>query len=161
MTFPVSSGPVGIRIIGGRADFGFMTSSSALPTRVKARMTRTTQTAGGAMYHQAPSPGAPEPPGRISSWPQDGWNGSPRPMNARVVSVKIAAAKVRTVLATMRLVTFGRMCRRMMWPGPLPMTLARSTNIRSLTDSVWARMIRAVLAQLVMPMTTTITISVA
>ena len=49
----------------------------------------------------------------------------------------------------------------MMCPGPLPMTRARSTNIRSLTDSVWDRMIRAVLAQLVRPMTTTITIRVA
>jgi hypothetical protein len=35
------------------------------------------------------------------------------------------------------------------------MTRARSTNARSFTDSVWDRMMRAVDAQLVMPMTTT------
>ena len=75
--------------------------------------------------------------------------------------MKTAPAKMRTALATMRLMTFGRMCRRMMWPVPLPMTRARSTNIRSLSDSVCDRMIRAVDAQLVMPMTMTITISVA
>ena len=37
----------------------------------------------------------------------------------------------------------------MMWAPPLPMTRARSTNIRSFTDSVCDRMIRAVDAQLV------------
>ena len=47
------------------------------------------------------------------------------------------------------------MCRR-----PAPMTRARSTNARSLSDSVWERMIRAVDAQLVIPMTMTITKSV-
>ncbi len=49
----------------------------------------------------------------------------------------------------------------MMWPEPLPITRARSTNMRSLTESVCDRMIRAVDAQLVIPMTTTMTISVA
>ena len=83
-------------------------SSSALPTSVKARITRTTQTAGGAMYHHAPSPGAPAVWAELRIWPHDGWNGSPRPMNARVVSVKTAPAKIRTVLATMRFTTFGQ-----------------------------------------------------
>ena len=41
------------------------------------------------------------------------------------------------------------------------MTRARSTNIRSRIDSVCERMIRAVVAQDVMPMTMTMTISVA
>ena len=41
------------------------------------------------------------------------------------------------------------------------MTRARSTYIRSFTESVWLRMIRAVAAQLVRPMTMTMTISVA
>ena len=54
--------------------------------------------------------------------------------------------------------TLGRMWRRMMWPPPAPMTRARSTNARSLSDSVCARMIRAVDDQLVMPMTMTIVI---
>ena len=54
------------------------------------------------MYHHAPSPGAPDAWAALRSWPHDGANGSPRPMNASVVSVKIAAAKVRTVLATMQ-----------------------------------------------------------
>ena len=45
----------------------------------------------------------------------------------------------------------------MMWPPPAPITRARSTNIRSLTDRVCDRMIRAVDAQLVMPMTMTMT----
>ena len=49
----------------------------------------------------------------------------------------------------------------MMWRVPLPMTRARSTNIRSFTDSVCDRMIRAVDAQLVTPMTMTMTTSVA
>ena len=40
------------------------------------------------------------------------------------------------------------------------MTRARSTNIRSLSDSTWLRMTRAVVAQLVRPITTTMTISV-
>ena len=39
----------------------------------------------------------------------------------------------------------------MMWPGPAPMTRARSTNARSFSDSVCERMMRAVDAQLVMP----------
>ena len=41
------------------------------------------------------------------------------------------------------------------------MTRARSTNMRILTESTWERMTRAVVAQLVSPMTTTITIIVA
>ena len=90
-------------------------------------------------------------------WPHDGWNGSPRPTNDSVVSVRIAPAKVRTALATMRFITFGRMCRRMMWPADAPMTRARSTNARSRSDSVCERMIRAVDDQLVIPITTTIT----
>ena len=48
----------------------------------------------------------------------------------------------------------------MIQPGPAPMTRARSTNARSRSDSVWLRMIRAVAAQDVIPMTTTITTSV-
>ena len=40
------------------------------------------------------------------------------------------------------------------------MTRARSTNIRSLSDSTWLRMTRAVVAQLVRPITMTITSSV-
>ena len=48
----------------------------------------------------------------------------------------------------------------MMWPPPAPITRARSTNERSLTDRTWLRMTRAVDAQLVMPMTMTMTISV-
>ena len=47
----------------------------------------------------------------------------------------------------------GRMWRRMMWPRRRPMTRARSTNARSLSDSVWLRMIRAVDDQLVIPIT--------
>jgi len=124
-------------------------------------MTTTTQTAGGAMYHQAPRPGAPDPWAALRSWPQDGANGSPRPMKESVVSVKIAPANVRTVFATIRLTTLGRMWRRMMWIPLPPMTRARSTNIRSFTESACERMIRAVEAQLVTPMTTTITKRVA
>ena len=41
------------------------------------------------------------------------------------------------------------------------MTRARSTNIRSLKDSTWLRITRAVVAQLVRPMTMTITSRVA
>ena len=40
------------------------------------------------------------------------------------------------------------------------MTRARSTNIRSLSDSTWLRITRAVVAQLVRPMTITMTSSV-
>ena len=57
----------------------------------------------------------------------------------------------------MRPVTFGRMWTRIIRHGPEPMTRARSTNARSFTDSVCDRMIRAVVAQLVMPMTMTMT----
>ena len=57
----------------------------------------------------------------------------------------------------MRPVTLGRMWTRIMCHGPAPMTRARSTNARSFTDSVCDRMIRAVVAQLVMPMTMTMT----
>jgi hypothetical protein len=127
---------------------------------VKANTTRTMQIPGGAKYHHAPSPGAPTDRAASSSWPQDGWNGSPRPTNDSVVSVSTAPANVRIAFATMRFTTFGRMCRRMMWPLPPPTTRARSTNARSFSDSVWERMIRAVDDQLVMPMTTTMTISV-
>ena len=76
------------------ADFGLRMSSRAFPTSVNARTTSTTQTAGGAMYHHAPRPGAPVLCAESSSWPHDGENGSPRPMNDRLVSVKTAAAKV-------------------------------------------------------------------
>ena len=48
----------------------------------------------------------------------------------------------------------------MMWPPPAPMTRARSTNARSLSDRTWLRTTRAVDAQLVRPMTTTMTMSV-
>ena len=72
-------------------------------------MTTTTQTAGGTMYHQAPSPGAPASWAALRSCPHDGWKGSPRPMKESVVSVKIAPANVRTAFATIRLTTFGRM----------------------------------------------------
>ena len=148
-------------VIAATCDLGLRMSSRALPTRVKERTTRTTQTAGGAMYHHAPRPGAPASCAESRIWPHDGANGSPRPMNDRLVSMKTAAAKVMTAWATIRLTTFGKMCRRMMWPEPLPMTRARSTNMRSRIESVCERMIRAVVAHDVMPMTTTMTSSVA
>ena len=71
--------------------------------------------------------------------------------------MKTAAANVMTAWATIRFTTFGKMCRRMMCPRPLPMTRARSTNIRSRIESVCDRMIRAVVAHDVMPMTMTMT----
>ena len=113
------------------------------------------------MYHHAPRPGAPVLCAESSIWPHDGENGSPSPMNDRLVSMKTAAAKVMTAWATIRFTTFGKMCRRMMWPCPAPMTRARSTNMRERIDSVCDRMIRAVVAQDVMPMTMTMTTSVA
>ena len=73
--------------------------------------------AGGTMYHHAPRLGAPGASAELRIWPHDGWNGSPRPTNASVVSVRIAPAKTSTALATIRLMTLGRMWRRMMWPG--------------------------------------------
>ncbi len=112
---------------------------------------------GGARYHQAPSPGAPASWAELRISPHDGANGSPRPMNDSVVSVRTAPAKTRTVLATMRSVTFGRTCRNIIWRELEPMTRARSTNARSLSDSVCERMIRAVDDQLVSPMTMTMT----
>ncbi len=78
-------------------------------------------------------------------------------MNASVVSVNTAAANVSTDWATIRFTTLGRMWRRMIRPLPDPMTRARSTNIRSLSDSTWLRITRAVVAQLVRPITMTIT----
>ena len=70
---------------------------------------------GGTKYHHAPRPGAPTDRADSRSWPHDGWNGSPSPTNDSVVSVRIAPANVSTALATIRFMTFGRMCRRMMW----------------------------------------------
>ena len=72
------------------------------------------------MYHQAPRPGAPADWAALRIWPHDGANGSPRPMNASVVSVNTASANVSTAWATIRFTTLGRMWRRMMWPGPGP-----------------------------------------
>ena len=113
------------------------------------------------MYHHAPRPGAPADWALLRIWPHDGAVGSPRPMNASVVSVNTAVANVSTAWATMRFTTLGRMWRRMIQPPPDPMTRARSTNIRSLSDRTWLRTTRAVVAQLVRPMTITITSSVA
>ena len=100
------------------------------------------------MYHHAPRPGAPAVWALLRIWPHDGADGSPRPMNESLVSVNTAVANVSTAWATMRFTTLGRMCRRMIRPEPQPMTRARSTNIRSLSDSTWQRMTRAVVAQL-------------
>ncbi len=105
------------------------------------------------MYHHAPRPGAPADCALLRIWPHEGAVGSPSPMNASVVSVNTAVANVNTDWATMRFTTLGRMWRRMIRPEPDPMTRARSTNIRSLSDSTWLRMTRAVVAQLVRPMT--------
>ena len=66
------------------------------------------QTPGGAMYHHAPRPGRAGVLGRFRIWPHDGANGSPRPMNARVVSVRTAPAKMSTALATMRFIDVGQ-----------------------------------------------------
>ena len=52
------------------------------------------QTPGGTKYHHAPRPGAPTAWAALRSWPHDGWNGSPRPMNDSVVSVRTAPAKI-------------------------------------------------------------------
>src|SRR6185369_13841933 len=92
-------------------DLGFRRSSRAFPTSVKHRTTSTTQAAGGAITHHAPRPGAPDSWALLRIWPHDGWNGSPRPMNESVVSVRTAEANVSTALATIRFTTFGRM-----WP---------------------------------------------
>ena len=81
-------------------------------------------------------------------------------MKASVVSVRMAPAKMSTALATMRPITLGRMCTRIVCQPLAPMTRARSMNARSFTDSVCERMMRAVVAQLVMPMTMTMTMSV-
>ena len=135
-------------------------SSSALPTSVKASTTRTTQVAGGAMYHHAPRPGAPAAWAALRSWPHDGANGSPRPMNASVVSVRIAPAKIEHGVGDDEVRSRWAGCAAHDVRAAAPMTRARSTNIRSFTDSVCDRMIRAVDAQLVMPMTMTMTTSV-
>src|SRR6266536_1153154 len=58
-------------------DFGLSRSSNALPTSVNDSTTRTTDTAGGAMYHHAPRPGAPDVCAELRISPHDGWNGSP------------------------------------------------------------------------------------
>ena len=42
------------RVIAAPCSRGLRTSSSACPTRVNARTTRTTQTPGGMTYHQQP-----------------------------------------------------------------------------------------------------------
>ena len=112
--------PIGstVSVIGGVSIFGLRTSSSALPTSVNASTTSTTAAAGGAMYHQAPRPVAPADCALLRSWPQDGAVGSPRPMNASVVSVNTAVANVSTDWATIRFTTLGRMWRRMIRPCP-------------------------------------------
>src|SRR4029077_17513416 len=130
---------------------GFRTSSRAEPTRVKARTTKTMHTDGGTTYHHAPRPRAPADSAALRTWPHDGANGSPRPMNERVVSVRIEPPNTSTVLATIRFMTLGRMCRHMMCPGPEPITRARPTKASSFTERACDRMIRAVDAQLVTP----------
>ena len=53
---------------------------------------------GAAMYHHAPRPGAPEEFAASRISPHEGWNGSPRPMNERPVSVRTAPENVSYIV---------------------------------------------------------------
>ena len=79
--------------------------------RVNASTTRTTHTPGGTMNHHAPVVIAPTPKASSSIEPQDTRVGSPRPRKLSVVSVRIATATVRVVLAKTIGITFGRIWR--------------------------------------------------
>ena len=98
--------------------FGLRISSRALPTRVKARTTRTTQAPGGAMYHHAPRPGAPAswaavedlaPRRRERVAQPDEREGRLGEDRAGEDEDRVGDDEVRS--------RSGRMCRRMMWRG--------------------------------------------
>ena len=78
------------------------------------------------MYHQAPVVIAPTSKARSSIVPQETRVGSPRPRKLSVVSVRMAAATVRVVLAKTIGVTLGRACRVTCCQRPAPSTRARS-----------------------------------
>ena len=78
---------------------------------VNAKTTSTMQAPAGTKYHHAPRLGAPTSRRDSRIWPHDGWNGSPRPTNDSVVSVRTAPANISTAFATIRFTTFGRMWR--------------------------------------------------
>ncbi len=132
---------------------GLRMSSSAVPSRVVASTTNTIARPGGKNAHHAPADTAPRLNAKFSIFPQLMTVGSPRPMNARVDSDRIARLTTRTALAIISGRTSGTMCRRMMWLSDAPMARARDTNFRSRTVSDWDRTRRAVVVQPRMPMT--------
>ena len=83
-------GPIGADAAGIFADAATAARDVLGAITLAELIEREQRDAGGAMYHQAPSPGAPELWAESRSWPHDGANGSPSPMNARLVSTKTA-----------------------------------------------------------------------
>ena len=88
-----------------------------------------------------------------ASCPRTACVGSPRPRNDSVDSDRIEMAMISTVLAKISGSTLGRICLRRTHGVRAPSARDRSTNVRSLVDSTWLRMIRDVPAQPVIPMT--------
>src|SRR3712207_9075673 len=82
---------------------------------VKPSTTSTMHSPGGTRYHQAPREMAPSAKADSRMLPQEILKGSPRPRKERVVSVRMATATTRMVLAKIRGKTLGRMWRGVIW----------------------------------------------
>src|SRR3712207_8433850 len=87
---------------------------------VKPSTTSTMHSPGGTRYHQAPREMAPSAKADSRMLPHETLKGSPSPRKESVVSVRIATATTRMVLAKMRGKTLGRMWRGVIWGGVGP-----------------------------------------
>src|SRR2546428_13260029 len=85
--------------------------------------------------------------------PQLYVSGGRNPRKARTLSDRIETATVRIVFAKIRGNAFGKTWRTRIRELGAPSIFARSTNIRSLIESTWLRITRAVTDQPVSPMT--------
>ena len=93
--------------------------------------------------------------------PQVGKSGGkPRPRKLSALSVMIAVAMPRVAETIIGDITFGRICRRIILPGRVPIERAAKTNSCSFNAKTSPRTIRAVGIHEVIPMAVTIRIKI-
>src|SRR6188768_2139232 len=132
-------------------NFGSMASRKPSPTKLKANTT-SKMAAPGIRNNHGASKMYDRPSAKML--PQVAYGGrTPKPRNDSADSVKIACATLIVAVTSTGAIAFGTMCRKMIRHSGNPSALAAVTKSRSRSARNSARTKRAVLIQLVMPIT--------
>src|SRR6266566_3731223 len=111
------------------------------------------QRPGGMNHHQSPPPNAPACCAQYSIPPQLGIVPSPNPRNSSAAQARMIKMVVLTKPATTRLISLGKISKKIMRQAFSPPTRDAVTNSRFRKDNVCERRTRACQAQLVIKIT--------